>query len=148
MQIFKKMYNLYTEAAGKTRKNPTKTALLFSCLRDVRCNNISSSSIFWKGSRKLYNLDSSVKNSSVLELFLPRCHPHRRHYFVLCRRASSTNWQCISTISKKQELKSSNLIFWGGEGWGGGCLQMNKKCFIQSNQSNISFYSPLSCLQQ
>lgn len=73
----------------------------------------------------------------MLKFFSPGCLSHRRHYFVLCTRARSTNWQWIS---KKQELKSRNLIFLQSSGL---CPQMNKQCFIQLNQSCVSF---LSCI--
>lgn len=89
MQIFKKMYNLYTDAAGETGKNP---ALLFFCLRDVEYNDISFlNSFFWKDNRNPHNCDSSLKKFSVLKPFLPGCLLHTRHYFVLFTRDSSTN---------------------------------------------------------
>lgn len=62
MLIFKKMCDINTEAAGKTGKKPIKTALFFSCLKDVMYDDISILHLpfFRKGNRKVHNLDASI----------------------------------------------------------------------------------------
>lgn len=90
MLIFKKMYDIYTEAAGKTGKNPSKRLCLSLVLRDVMYNDTFFLNFPYFGRAIEYHTtDSSVKN---FQLFLLKCLSHRRHCFVLSTRASSTNW--------------------------------------------------------
>lgn len=140
MQIFKKMYNLYTEAARETREK--NLALLFFCLRVVEYNDISFLRLpFFGRAIETYTTVTHLWRS--FQCWSPFC---QGTFLIEDTTLSFTQGLAAQIGSTYVKNKSWKEVIWYFDIFF--CLKMHKTCFTQSNQSSIGSYSPVFCLQQ